>query len=106
MRIKDLKSYWLKKKSIYTDAEGGKYEDYSTTPVKIEANISPLSGRLASELYGLRTNYMLLMLCGASNDIKEGDGLCVYVKMNEKPDYKVVSIKRFSHLVIELEKVI
>ncbi|MDO4924812.1 MAG: hypothetical protein Q3980_03995 [Turicibacter sp.] len=48
---------------------------------------------------------MMNMLYDGPVPIKEGDGVCVEVKATEPPDYRVVSIKRYSHSVIELMKI-
>ena len=45
------------------------------------------------------------MLYDGPVPIKEGDGICVGVELTEPPDYRVESIKRYSHLVIELMKI-
>jgi len=104
MRIKNKKIYYLKKKTVIEDNEGGKYPGYSEA-VEINANISPASGKLQAEIYGERLNYILNMLYDGSENINEGDGICVYVSKDNEPDYKVISIKRYSHLFIELEKI-
>lgn len=105
MRVKNKKVYYLKKKTIVVDNEGGKYSGYSE-PIEIKANISPASGKLQAEIYGERLNYILNMLYDGSLELVEGDGICVYVDKEHDPDYKVISIKRYSHLVVELEKII
>lgn len=105
MRVKNKKTYYLKRKTIIEDDEGGKYSGYSE-PIEIKANISPASGKLQAEIYGERLNYILNMLYDGSLELVEGDGICVYVDKEHDPDYKVISIKRYSHLVIELEKII
>lgn len=104
MRIKNKKIYYLKKKTIIEDDEGGKYTGYSE-PIEIQANISPASGRLQAEIYGERLNYILNMLYDEDIELVEGDGICVYVSKDNEPDYKIISIKRYSHLFIELEKI-
>lgn len=104
MRIKNKKTYYLKKQTLIEDDEGGKYPGYSEG-IEINANISPASGRLQAEIYGERLNYILNMLYDEDAEIVEGDGICVYVSKDNEPDYKVISIKRYSHLVIELEKI-
>ncbi len=105
MRIKNLKTYYLKPKTIITDNEGGKYPGYSETPIKIKANIWPAGGKLQAEIYGERLNYILNMLYDGTETINEGDGICVYVDGTKLPDYKVISIKRYSHQHLELEKI-
>ena len=104
MRIKNKKIYYLKKKTVIEDNEGGKYPGYSEA-VEINANISPASGKLQAEIYGERLNYILNMLYDGRESINEGDGICVYVSKDNEPDFKVISIKRYSHLFIELEKI-
>lgn len=104
MRIKNKKTYYLKKKTLIEDDEGGKYPGYSEG-IEINANISPASGRLQAEIYGERLNYILNMLYEGSESINEGDGICVYVSKDNEPDYKVISIKQYSHLFIELERI-
>ena len=104
MRIKNKKTYWLKKKTTLEDDEGNMYADYSE-PIEIKANIYQASGKLQAEIYGERLNYIQNMLYDGSEKLKEGDGICVYVDKNNKPDYKVISIKSYSHQLIELEKI-
>lgn len=106
MRLKNKKPYYLKRKIIIIDNEGGKYPGYSEQAIKINANIAPASGRLQVEMYGERLNYILNMLYDENETMVEGDGICVYVPKEGKPDYKIISIKRYSHLVIELEKIL
>lgn len=105
MRIKNKKTYYLKKKIVIEDNEGGKYSSYSDESIDIQANIYPASGKLQAEIYGERLNYILNMLYNGSVTINEGDGICVYVSRDNEPDYKVISIKTYSHLFIELEKI-
>ena len=106
MRIRNKKLYYLKKKISLTDAEGGKYYTYSSTATEIMANIWPASGKLQAEIYGQRLNYILNMLYDGAEELKEGDGICVYVPSTSDPDYKVISIKPYSHKLIELEKIL
>ena len=104
MRVKNKKTYYLRKKTIIEDNEGGKYPGYSES-IEIQSNIGPASGKLQAEIYGERLNYILNMLYDGPQTINEGDGICVYVFKDSNPDYKVISIKRYSHLFIELEKI-
>ena len=104
MRIKNKRTYYLKRKTVIEDNEGGKYPGYSE-PIEIQANIYPASGKLQAEIYGERLNYILNMLYDESKNLNEGDRICVYVSKESEPDYKVISIKRYSHLFIELEKI-
>lgn len=105
MRIRNKKIYYLKKKTLIKDNEGGKYEGYSDEPIEIKANIWPASGKIQAEIYGERLKYINNMLYDGNIELVEGDGICVYVSKDSKPDYRIVSIKEFSHLKIELEKI-
>ena len=105
MRVKNKKTYYLKPKTVIEDNEGGKYPGYSSEATEIKANIWPASGKLQAEIYGLRLNYILNMLCDGDIEINEGDGICVYVSNSAEPDYRVISIKSYSHGLMELEKI-
>ena len=87
------------------DDEGNVYEDYSNEPIEIKANIYPASGKLQVEIYGERLNYIFNMLYDGPENLNEGDGICVFVDKDSKPDYKIISIKPYSHQLIELEKI-
>jgi hypothetical protein len=106
MRVRNKKTYYLKKKTLIEDNEGGKYSGFETTFTKIQANISPASGKLQAEIYGERLKYILNMLYDEDMKIAEGDGICVYVGSDAEPDYRVISIKNWSHKQIELEKIL
>jgi hypothetical protein len=100
------KTYYLKKKTTAKDSDGTEVPVYSQTPSIVKANIFPASGKVQAEMYGERLNYILNMLYSGTADIVEDDGVCVYVSSGSDPDYKVISIKRYSdHKLIELEKV-
>jgi len=36
--------------------------------------------------------------------IREGDGICLYVPGESGPDYKIIAIRPYRHLYMELEK--
>ena len=78
--------------------------DYSEA-IEIKANIYPASGKLQAEIYGERLNYIFNMLYDGQEKLNEGDGICVFVDKDSKPDYKIISIKPYSHQLIELEKI-
>ncbi len=104
MRIKNKKHYKLKRKIVIEDEEGGKYADYSEDFIEIQANIWPASGKLQAEIYGERLNYISNMLYDGNEELIEGDGICGVNK--DVPDYKIISIKHYSHKLIELEKIL
>lgn len=103
MRLKNnqLKSYMVYKRVINKDSEGNRivtYEEKSS----VKADIHYISGQLQATMYGERLQYMLEMICNANEDIQESDAISVN---GDKPDYKVVTIKHYNFLVIELEKI-
>jgi len=106
MRVRNKQKYYLKRKVVIEDDEGGKYPSYSTTSIEVEANIWPASGKLQAEIYGERLKYIMNMLYDGNEGLVEGDGICVYVASTSTPDYKIISIKPYSHKFIELEKII
>ncbi len=101
-----LKTIYLKKYLTVKDAEGTTTIGYDATQVEFKANIQPASGKVMAEIYGERLAYMLTMYYDGSLDLKEKDGICVYVSSDKKPDYKIVAIRPWNnHKVIDLEKV-
>lgn len=99
-----LKAYQLFKHEQKITDEGARIQGFSKTPIEMQAIIWPANGRVQAEMYGKRLAYMMNMLCVLGVDIKESDGIAVF--SDDKPDYKVISIKRWSeHLQIELEAV-
>lgn len=104
---KYLRTVFVKPKITLDDGEGGIYEDYKDKGIAIEANIQPATSRLQGEVYGERISNILNMLCTDHiESLAEGVALCVYTSEYDKPDYKIISIKRWStHIQAELEKI-
>lgn len=101
-----LKKVYLKRYITVKDNEGTTCTDYDAVPIEFKANIQPAGGKIMAEVYGERLAYMLTAYYDEPLDIKEKDGVCVYVAANHKPDYKVVAIRPWNnHKVIDLEKV-
>lgn len=99
-----LKPYKLYKHEPKTTNEGARVQGYSDTPIEIQAIIWSAGGRVQAAMYGDRLAYMMNMLCYLDTEIKEKDGIAVYTQ--DKPDYRVVSIKRWSkHMQVELEAI-
>ena len=105
MQIKNKQKYYLKRKDIISDNEGGKYEVFSEDAIEIEANIYPVSGGVNKEIYGEVESYIYNMLYDGPETVKEGDGICVFVSKEQEPDYKIKSILSYSHKLIVLEQI-
>lgn len=108
MRLKqsDLKPYVVKESIPKKDTDGTTYEGWTDEGHTIRANIQPAGGKTMSEMYGERLAYMLTLYAELGTNLKESDGLCIYVSSDSDPDYKVIAIPRWnSHTVAVLEKV-
>ena len=106
MRIANLRQYYFKRYTEKRGSLGSVTEGYGAQPKTIQAYIYPAGGQIQMQQYGQRLGYMLNMMynCG---DIAERDGICVYVKPFDTPDYRVVSIKRYTdHCEAELERIV
>lgn len=103
LRQRDLKDVYVRPWTTIKDNEGALTNDYGEF-YTIKANIQPLGGQIASAEYGEKLKYMLSMRVNCIDNIKEKDGICVYVQPTELPDYEVISIKLWSIPVLELKK--
>ncbi len=90
---------------VEKNEEGGSKVSYGEA-VKIEAIIWPAGGRVQAEMYGERLSYIKNMEYEGTEELAEGDGICVFTGAEELPDYKIISIKpEYSPMVLELERV-
>ena len=71
----------------------------------IKATIWPASGKVQAEMYGERLAYIKNMEYEGKETMQEGDGICVFVDPESDPDYKIISIKEYSPMLMELEKI-
>lgn len=118
MRLKNKKKYYISQYSTIEDEEGNVFDGWNDKK-EFYATISPASGKVQAEIYGSRLQYINNMLINGKYtitlednkrvynfdtfSISEGDG--IYVYSNNKPDYKVISIKPFTHLQCEIEAI-
>ena len=87
-----MKKYHLKRRIPKRTSEGSSYTEYAEA-VEIQAIIWPAGGKVQAEMYGERLSYIKNMEYGGAEVMQEGDGICVFVGPDEKPDYKIISIK-------------
>lgn len=104
MRRSLMKNYHLRKRIVEKDKEGGSVVSYEAA-VPIKATIWPASGKVQVEMYGERLAYIKNMEYEGSETMHEGDGICVFVSPESDPDYKIISIKEYSPMMMELEKI-
>ena len=122
MRLKRnrLKKYYLRPAVAKKDNEGNSYIEYGEAK-PVTAEIWPAGGKLQAEMYGQKLSYIRNCRIAGSYTIEtdekgrvsyllgeqtycEGDGFCVYVSGESDPDYKIIVIRPYSHLYMELEK--
>lgn len=105
MRRSQMKSYNLKRRVVTKNREGGPEVSYEAA-VPIKATIWPAGGRIQAEMYGERLSYIKNMEYEGQEEMKEGDGICVFVDADADPDYKIISIKpELTPKLMELEKI-
>lgn len=123
MRIKRsrLTDLHLKKRITGKDAECSTYEEWSSA-VPFRGEVWPASGKMQVQQYGERLNYILNMRIegkyeirsegkllsydfGENRVFRENDGICVHSSKDNDPDYKIISIKPYTPLLLEIEKI-
>lgn len=104
MRRKQMKMYNLRKREITKNSEGGDVTGWAEA-IPIEATIWQAGGAVQAEQYGEHLAYIKNMEYHGTLDLRENDGICVYVDGTEPPDYIIKSINRdVDPKVITLEK--
>lgn len=113
---KDKRSVGFRAQIPLRDPDGTPYSGWSDDILKIEGNVQPGGGKIMAEQYGERLKYIMVMYCEYTPQSKQifdqfngqskGYGACIYAPDDACPDYKVVAVRGWRHIVIELEKVI
>lgn len=116
-----VEEYYLKKKKVTKDREGSTQTVYGKA-VRFEGVAWPATGKIQAQMYGQRLPYIynlkidkeytvkmdekgvLHYICN-DLDIVEGDGICLYANRDGNPDYRIISIKPYRFLKIEVEKI-
>lgn len=111
-----------KKMTVKKDKEGSTSEEYGTAS-SVTGESWPASGKVQAEQYGQRLNYIrniriqgsykiqtdekgrLHYILEDGTDIEERDGICLYVAADQLPDYRIISIKPYRFLTMEVEKI-
>lgn len=104
------------------DKESGSYDTYGPATA-FQGEVWPASGKVQAAMYGEKLSYVRnIKMDGKYSvsvdeknrihyifenglDIAESDGLCVYVSKESDPDYKIISIKPYTPLRLEAEKI-
>ena len=123
MRLKRnrLKQYHHRKAISKKDNEGNSYIEYEETK-PFMAEVWPAGGKLQAELYGQRLSYIRncrvdgnyktqtsekgrVSYAFDNLELREGDGICINVPGDSDPDYKIIAIRPYHNLYMEMEKV-
>lgn len=122
MRLKRnrLNQYSHRKAIPGKDKEGNSYIEYGL-PSSFDAEVWPAGGKLQAELYGQRVNRIQNCRIDGGYEVasdekgrvsyqigdmtlREGDGICLYVRGSCDPDYKIIAIRPYQFLTLEVEK--
>ncbi|MDO4275880.1 MAG: hypothetical protein Q4D16_19610 [Eubacteriales bacterium] len=124
MRLKQsrIENYFWKPRIIRKDKEGSSCEEYGAA-VSFRGESWPVSGKTQAEKYGQRLPYVRNLKIegryiakaddkgrmhydfGGGFDVRELDGICIYAEAGQKPDYKIISIKAYRTLTLEVEHI-
>lgn len=124
MRIKQsrLEEIFFRKRVSEKDKEGSSYETWGAA-FPVMAEIWPTSGKVQAQQYGERLSYIrnvrlegnyiitgdakgrAMYKTASGLKIQEGDGICLYTDPKNEPDYRIISIKPYRPLKMEIEKI-
>ena len=109
----------LKTKSATKDGEGVPAITWGSA-TQIQAEVWPAGGQLQVQTYGDRVNSILNVKVKGGYSIvpegnhvayvfkdftlREGDGLCIYAGANDDPDYRIIGIRPYHPLKLEVER--
>ena len=121
LRRSRLEGFFHKKMTVKKDKEGSTSEEYGAAS-SVTGESWPASGKVQAEQYGQRLNYIrniriqgsykiqtdekgrLHYILEDGTDMEERDGICLYVAADQLPDYRIISIKPYRFLTMEVEK--
>lgn len=122
LRQSRLETYYHRKRIVKKDSEGSTYEEYcAANPFSGES--WPASGKVQAQQYGQRLGYIRnLKIAGGytiqpdkdgklhyildnGTDLMELDGICLFAGENARPDYKIVAVKPYRFLTLEVERI-
>ena len=121
LRQSRLETYYHRKRMVKKDREGCTYEEYSAAS-SFSGESWPASGKVQAQQYGQRLGYIrnvkidggyaikpdkngrLHYILDNGIDLMELDGICLFVGENTEPDYRIVAIKSYRFLTLEVER--
>ncbi len=119
MKRSRIRAYNLKNKIQSKDKEGAPVTSY-TDAIELCGEVWPAGGRLQTKQYGNRIDSIVnCKIAGsyqivpegnhckyvfADFELREDDGICIYVTPESDPDYRIISIKPYKPLYMEAER--
>lgn len=121
MKRNRTKMYFLRKAIPLKDREGNTYVEYEKAH-SFKGESWPAGGKIQAEMYGNRLSYIqnvkiqgkyivkpdtkgaLHYIFENGLDVVENDGVCLYVSAELEPDYKIIYIRPYQPLLLEVEK--
>lgn len=124
MRLKRsrVKTCHIRKRISMKDAEGAQYDAWSD-PKELKGEFWPAGGRVQAEIYGTRLPYIrnfrvdgkyqiitgedgkTIYRLESGTELMEMDGVCLFVYPHSSPDYRIVAIRPYRFLILELEAI-
>ena len=122
LRQSRLETYYHRKRLVKKDGEGSTYEEYgAASPFLGES--WPASGKVQAQQYGQKLCYIrnvkidgeytiksdengnLHYILKNGTELMELDGICLFAGEKDEPDYKIVSVKPYRFLTLEVERI-
>lgn len=122
MRRNRIETYYHRKRIIKKNSEGSTSEEYGAAS-SISGESWPASGKVQAQQYGQRLNYIrnirlngkytsqpddrgnVHFILEDGTDIQELDGIHLYTDKDQKPDYKIIAVKPYRFLTLEVERI-
>lgn len=119
LRRSRVETYYHRKRIEKKDKEGSTYVEYGAA-VSLSGESWPASGKVQAQQYGQRLGYIRnVRLEGKYTiepdekgrlhyilngiDLIELDGICLFTEKDQTPDYKIIAIKPYRFLTLEVE---
>lgn len=122
LRRSRLETFFHRKRIIKKDNEGSTYEEYGAA-TSFTGESWPASGKVQAQQYGQKLGYIrnvkidggytvkpdekgrLHYILENGADLMELDGICLFTGEYKDPDYKIVAIKPYRFLTLEVERI-
>ena len=122
LRRSRLETFFHRKRIIKKDNEGSTYEEYGAA-TSFTGESWPASGKVQAQQYGQKLGYIrnvkidggytiepdekgrLHYILENGADLMELDGICLFTGEDKDPDYKIVAVKPYRFLTLEVERI-